>query len=554
MRYWRKIAALAAVLSAVACTDDPLEVRNLNNPDTERVLTTPGDVEQVIGSSFSIIHSGHYNSADAQWPQLLVMGLENLSPNANFNMGPRGAIPRNVISNFRGRQNAAADFRDFQFMQRAARFAASALARLNSGLVITPRSRELRARAFAHFVIGVASGDVGLTYDSAAIVDERTPVTEVLSELPPLSPGEAVVAAGIRSLDSAIATASLATGANAFVLPSTWISGHTAFNQDSLIRVARSYRARFRAAVHRDSTSRKDNTDWAAVIADATNGLTQNFEVTLSLAAGWGASWFGQMVIFDNWHQMPYHFLGWADTSGGYDAWLATDVQARNAAKFIILTRDLRLPQGNTRAAQVASSNGGLKNSLPFAGRYFHHHDPGLDFGNLPYGESFYWHVRWLARAIPTIQGAWPIMTKAEVDMLAAEGYLRTGNVAAAVALINTYRTRNGLVPIPAGGGIGDPVPGGLPGCIPRVPAAPNFTSTRCGNLFEAMKYEKRLETAYSGWAMWYLDGRGWGDLPEGTALHFPVPQQELDTRALPLYELGGVGGTEAAPRGNYGF
>jgi hypothetical protein len=550
MRHWRKIVALAAAVSAVACTDDPLEVRNLNNPDTERVLNTPGDVEQVIGSAFSIVHSGHYNSADALWPQLLVMSLENLSPNANFSMGPRGAIPRTVIANFRGRQNAAADFRDFQFMQRAARFAANGLARLNSGITLTPRSRELRARAFAHFVIGVANGDVGLAYDSAAIVNERVSITEV----PPLAAGEDVVAAGIASLDSAIATASLATGTNTFVLPTTWINGHAAFNQDSLLRLARSYRARFRAGVHRDSTARKNNTNWAAVIADATNGLTQNFEVTLSAAAGWGASWFGQMAIFDNWHQMPYHFLGWADTSGGYDAWLATPVQSRNSAKFIIRTRDTRLPQGDTRAEQVASSNGGQKNSFPLPGRYFHHHDPGLDFGNLPYGESFYWHVRWLARAIPAINGPWAAMTKAEVDMLAAEGYLRTGNVAAAVALINIYRTANGLPPIPAGAAITDPVPGGLPGCIPRVPAAPNFTSTRCGNIFEAMKYEKRLETAYSGWAMWYFDGRGWGDLPNGTAVHFPVPQQELDTRAMPLYELGGIGGSEAAPAGNYGF
>jgi hypothetical protein len=542
------IVALAAAFGAVACTDDPLDVRNLNNPDTERVLSTPGDVEAVIGSSLAIIHQGHYTlpSPGQLWPQLLVMGLENLSPNANFNMGPRGAIPRSGIANFRGRPNADGDFRDFQFMQRAARFAANGLQRLNTGITLTPRSRELRARAFAHFVIGVANGDVGIAYDSAAIVTETVPVGEV----PPLSSGEVVVAAGIASLDSAIATASLATGANAFVLPSTWINGHAAFSQDSLIRLARSYRARFRAAVHRDSTARISTTNWAAVIADATSGLTQDFEVLLSLAAGWPNAWLTQMAIFDNWHQMPYHFLGWADQSGGYDAWLATPVQSRNNAKFIIITPDRRYPQGATRAAQVASSNGGTKTSLPSPGVYFSHHDPGQDFGNLPYGESFYWHVRHLARTVPALNGLWPVFTKAEVDMLAAEGYLRTGNAAAAIALINVYRTRNGLLPIPVGAGIGTAVPD----CIPRVPAAPNFTSTRCGTVFEAMKYEKRLETAYSGWGMWYFDGRGWGDLPEGTPTEYPVPQQELDTRALPLYELGGIGLPSSAPRGHYGF
>mgnify|MGYP003291237819 CR=1 FL=1 len=58
----------------------------------------------------------------------------------------------------------------------------------------------------------------------------------------------------------------------------------------------------------------------------------------------------------------------------------------------------------------------------------------------------------------------------------------------------------------------------------------------------EAMKYEKRLETAYTTYGAWFFDSRGWGDLPVGTPLEWPVPFQELDARLLPLYNLGGVG------------
>ena len=75
-----------------------------------------------------------------------------------------------------------------------------------------------------------------------------------------------------------------------------------------------------------------------------------------------------------------------------------------------------------------------------------------------------------------------------------------------------------------------------------------------CGTIFEAMKWEKRMETAYTGFAAWYFDSRGWGDLPEGTALEFPVPYQELDSRGLALYSLGGLGGIKAAPKGTYGL
>jgi hypothetical protein len=139
------------------------------------------------------------------------------------------------------------------------------------------------------------------------------------------------------------------------------------------------------------------------------------------------------------------------------------------------------------------------------------------------------------------------------MDMLAAEGYLQLGQIAPAAALIDKYRVRAGL-PALSGviGSMTSPVPGGN-ACVPQVPARDGIT-TSCGTIFEAMKWEKRLETAFTGWNSWYFDSRGWGDLPEGTALEYPVPFQELDARQKPLYNLGGVGGKSAAPKGTYGF
>ena len=154
-------------------------------------------------------------------------------------------------------------------------------------------------------------------------------------------------------------------------------------------------------------------------------------------------------------------------------------------------------------------------------------------------------------------------MMKAEIDMLAAEGLLRTGKYAEASVLIDRTRTVNGLAPVAglgltvtidaAGKSTGTPVPGGA-SCVPRVPVAPTYTSTACGNLYEAMKWEKRMESAYAGYGIWFFDGRGWGDLPEGTALEWPVPFQEMDARGHPFYDLGGVGGRSSAAPSNYGF
>src|SRR5581483_4474056 len=126
-----------------------------------------------------------------------------------------------------------------------------------------------------------------------------------------------------------------------------------------------------------------------------------------------------------------------------------------------------------------------------------------------------------------------------ELDLLAAEGYIRQGQIAQAAALIDKTRTTRGGLPALSGAvtSINDPVPGGQ-GCVPRVPQPPTFTSTACGNIMAAMKWEKRMETAFTGYGMWYFDSRGWGDLPEGTAMHFPVPYQEGETRqsANPYY------------------
>jgi hypothetical protein len=69
------------------------------------------------------------------------------------------------------------------------------------------------------------------------------------------------------------------------------------------------------------------------------------------------------------------------------------------------------------------------------------------------------------------------------------------------------------------------------------------------------MKWEKRMETAFASYAQWYFDGRGWGDLPEGTPIHWPVPFQELGARSHAIYSLAGAGRPgSTGPSLTYGF
>jgi hypothetical protein len=291
--------------------------------------------------------------------------------------------------------------------------------------------------------------------------------------------------------------------------------------------------------------------DWDAVIADATNGIQSDLLLRMNPSSGWDYSWLATTLHYrdTNWHQQPYHIIGMADVSGAFDAWLAQPRDTR--APFTIVTPDLRFPRGATRAEQGR----GAQDDTPLpAGQYFRNRDPGKDPSGNGWQNSQYDHYRWRAWANANRIGDFPFFTKAENDMLAAEGHIRKGNIAAAATLIDRTRTAAGL---PALSGVvttaTQAVPGGA-NCVPRVPTAPNFTSASCGTILEAMKWEKRMETAYTTYGAWYFDARGWGDMPIGTAIHWPVPVDELDARRLNFYNLGGPGNAGGSAASTYGY
>ena len=91
---------------------------------------------------------------------------------------------------------------------------------------------------------------------------------------------------------------------------------------------------------------------------------------------------------------------------------------------------------------------------------------------------------------------------------------------------------------------------GSAAACIPKVPTAA-LGPVVCGGLFEAIKYEKRIETAFTSYGDWFFDMRGWGDLPAGTSLQWPVPWQELDTRFKTPYDRPA---TDRAAASGYGW
>jgi hypothetical protein len=262
--------------------------------------------------------------------------------------------------------------------------------------------------------------------------------------------------------------------------------------------------------------------------------------------------------------------------SGSYAAWISQPLGERGTSgSFFMITPDVRFPQGATRAAQQADfAITSCEVAATACKRYYVNRPTGSDqlAGN-SWGWSNYDFVRfhsWRTKgdAGTARNGNIVFFTKAELDLLEAEGQFRKGNYARAADLINKTRTVGMVGGVAKGGGLPaitafdatSPVPGGAD-CVPKMPvnaANSGGGSVTCGNMFEALKWEKRLETQYTHFAAWFLDERGWGDLPEGTPLHWAPPYQDLQARGktgAAIYSTGvGTGGGAAAAKSGYGW
>lgn len=530
-----------AVAGLTACSDN-LITSNTDNPDLDRIYSVPTDIEGVVSTLYYTYHQATQGSAEGLNSQSKAMSLESYGQVANFGMNLRGLVPRVPIGNELGNQVAAGNNQNWSSLSRLMRTSSVAVQAVDRMLAASgtmgDAGRNLRSRAFGFFVNGLAMGTLALGYDSVHVVTPKTPQ----SEIPVFASYGAAMDSALRMLDSSIAVINSATTGTNFI-PSAWIGGSGDKTPAQFVQLVRSYKARLRANVARTPAERAA-VDWTQVIGDVTNGLTADHVVTLSNAAGgWSSSLdAGTFQTSSSWHQVSLMYIGMADTSGAYQTFVNSPTYATKIGmNVLVLTPDTRWPSGETRPAQNTSS----PDPLP-AGQYISNRIPGGDQPDNanPFGTSQYDHRRWWFIENANGNGDMVFMPKAELDMLAAEGYIRNGPAASALPLVNASRTAHGL---PAYAASGDLAPGGA-GCVPRLP---NGT---CGSLMEAMKYEKRMETQLIGYMQWFNDSRGWGDLIGGTALHWPVPYQEMQTRNQAFYNMPAPGTLPVAVVGTYGF
>lgn len=564
MRTVFRYGALAGVIVAASACD--LQVDNPNDPGTEQVLASPIESEALVGSYYRRWHGGMYAGIGNYWGIANVQSFENYSSLANNGQNARAGIPRpandNTISNVTEGENKAVFFRNSEVN----RIASNILTRFEDPKYTTGSiPRDNRVRAFAEFLRGLSMGYLALFYDSSA-VSYPGQSTEDAGELLHYSVvAESAYVAFQRAMDYAALPGVPA-------IPPEWmpIAGSPAtLTPTEFTKLIHSYRARIRANVARTPAERAAVV-WTEVINDAAAGITADHEMTTNTVTGPGKAWVAQYMSFGQWHQMTPWVMGMGDVSGAYASWIALPLAQRGTTgEFTMVTPDLRFPQGADRVAQQAdfAITSCSAASTPCK-RYFVNRPNGNDqTAGLAWGLSNYdWvrHYSWFIKGDGTGQnGKIVFFTKAENDLLRAEGLLRTGDLAGAAALINLTRTAGMVGGVAKGGGL-PPVTatadGGLSGanCVPKkaVGASNNGGGTVvCGDLMEALKWEKRIETAYTHFAAWYLDHRGWGDLAEGTPLQLATPYQDLMARQKPLYSTGlNTTGGSAAAVSTYGW
>jgi len=535
-----RISGNSSVLSAAllvlmaACSD--LEVVNENDADADRAIRTPDDVEALVIGSYrqwwnGATTAGNFGAAFSN------MAWQHSGWPANFGVVFYSSMPRPAVIN----DPADQFYTNIVQMWNQAYRAASAVA---SGLRAIDESQEIqqalgpervaRARAYGKYVQGLAHAAIALHYDRGFVVDEESAVFDEQGKVIPqeIHDYEAVMQAALGYFDEAIQLTSQTWPD----IPATWMS--VAVSRQQLARMARSEKARNRAANARTPEERAA-VDWAAVVQDIDAGVTADWTMNAPRGGNpWTVAFYNQ-YFGAAWQQLSYQVAGMADQSGMYQKWLAVRPDARlpdiDGQPFLIVTPDRRFPQGTTLAAQRANP-GTLWDVPATLGNHFQQPGRGT------YRWSYYW-----ARTMRN-WGTNPnvvVIDRTEMDLLKAEALYRlAGNqmTPAAAALVNTSRMAAGLDDI--SDGVND-------SCVPKLP---NGT---CGNFFEALKWEKRMETIFSTGmyiAPWYFEGRGWGDLYQNTPVHLPTPCLEMQLRADVCSTFGGIGGQGAAPKSIYAF
>jgi hypothetical protein len=510
-----RLLALLPVLALAISACQDLVVTNPNLPDALRATQQPTASETFVASAFRTWWpvAGHDDYPAWAWS---TMAMEVTSGFADFGQLEPSAIPRTAWNNSPVNARSAVNQTPWYDLYRTISSVNDALSAIDRGVLVVDTSRTMRTKAVGKFIQGLSHGYLGLYFDQGFVVDEKARLDTIKD--PKFQTYKELTVAGISQLDSAIAVANRSS----FTLPvDSWL--YTAMTKDQFIRLANSFAARLMVYSAR-SRAERAAVNWTEVMKRVDAGILVDFTPTAQ-----------SLVFWDDWKRLvarlrtagrpsdygrpSYDLIGPADSTGGYLNWVATPLTSRVA--FQLRTKDRRI-QGTGGPSTPGTYVGYNLNNIfdPTRGTWRFSH-----YYYLRNGTGATWE-----------NGTQLAMAVSEMDLLKAEALIRLGRAAEAVPLINKTRVANGQLPPVTIAGPPDEA-----GCVPRK------LNGQCGSLWDALRYEKRIEGLGVTGIIAFMDARGWQSLPENTPIHWPVPGRELGVLQRPLYTFGG-GGEGSAP------
>ncbi|MBM3908508.1 MAG: hypothetical protein FJ363_10610 [Gemmatimonadetes bacterium] len=510
-----RVLAAAPLLALALTSCQDLAVTNPNLPDALRATQQPTAAETFVASAFRTWWPVGGHDDYPSWA-FSTMAMEITSGFADFGQLELSAQPRTAWNNSPVNARNQVTEGPWYGLYRTISSVNDALAAIDRGVIVVDTLRTMRTKAVGKFIQGISYGYLALYFDKAFVIDEKVKLDTLTN--PQFKTYKEVNAAAIAQLDTAIAIAQKYN----FTLPlDSWL--YTAMTRDQFVQLANSFVARLLVYNARTRAERAA-VPWNTVIARVDAGIKSDFAPVAQ-----------STILWDDWKRLvarlrttgrpsdfgrpAYDLIGAADSTNGYINWVNTPLASR--VGFQMNTKDRRI-QGTTGASSPGIYMGYNRNDIFTASR----------------GTWRWSHYYYLRNGTGTTweNGAQVAMTVAEMDLLKAEGLIRTGQAALAVPLINKTRQANGQLPAVAIDG-----PPDQPGCVPRK------LNGACGSLWDALRYEKKVEGVGVSGVIAFFDARGWQTLPENTLLHLPIPGRELGVLKLPLYTFGG-GGEGSAP------
>jgi hypothetical protein len=543
----RIILTGALVLLSTACQD--MDVTNPNNPNRESVLRSPSDVQALVSATFREF----FNTTEGSNAiPMSTMADEFSSAFFDFGALELSQEPRAVFNPRSPNSAHSTVYQDYYRIIAGVNTAFRAMDAGNLKIMENGADVTLRARAFGKFMQGLAHGQVALMFDQGYVSGETLDFETLTFE-----ETKALIRPYKEVMDTALAQlreAQRLAGTGTFTLPNTvaeWIPGIALTNQQ-FVRLINTYIARFMAYLPRTAQERAA-VNWAEVISRIDQGITSDFAPVgtpgiLSSTYKNRASR-QRTTTPSDFMRVDNMVIGPADQSQNFINWFNTPAANRQPFRATVVDRRIdgvatwnrttRTWEGPVPAT-CANTPSPTATSRPVAtcGLFMGFHDEVAFFnpGRGTYLRSFYFYHRW-GRGTSFESGPIPIISVTEMDLLKAEALIRLNRAAEALPLINKTRTTNGGLPAVTING----APGTAPACTPRR------IDGSCGNLWDALKYEKRIETLGLSGRVPYYDARGWGTLLENTMIHYPMPVVDLELLGMQVYSFGG-GGAGSAP------